>query len=248
MGKSHDYFSSKSNEYASFRPTYPDELIEVLAGFCKRKDLALDVGCGSGQLSVLLTKRFRSVIALDLSEEQIKRAAGHPAVTYRVAQAERTGLRNHTVDLITAAQAAHWFHFENFYKEAFRVLKGKGLLALITYGVVETDGEVGILLSHIYHKVLSPFWPAERRYVEDRYANIPFPLTEIKAPALAMRAHWSVRRLVGYMNTWSAVRNAETTLGEEAVAKVFSQLIESAGPADPILNIRWPLSLRIGHV
>src|SRR3712207_1092083 len=115
-----DHFSARSADYAAYRPTYPAALVDDLAGLCAATELALDAGCGTGQLSVLLARRFEQVVATDASPQQIERAEAHPGVEYRVAPAERSGLADSTADLITVAQAAHWFDLPAFYAEARR--------------------------------------------------------------------------------------------------------------------------------
>src|SRR3954464_14207364 len=87
-----DHFSSRAADYAAYRPTYPPELVDYLASVCPTSNLALDCGCGTGQLAVLLADRFKRVIATDASAQQIENAEPRERVTYRVAPAERSGL------------------------------------------------------------------------------------------------------------------------------------------------------------
>src|SRR4051794_23805954 len=104
-----DHFSDRAATYAAFRPSYPRELVDYLASIAPSRALAWDAGCGSGQLSTLLGDVFDRVIATDASAEQIGRAAPHPHVAYSVAPAERAPAADRAVDLISVAQAAHWF-------------------------------------------------------------------------------------------------------------------------------------------
>ena len=162
-----DHFSARSAEYAAYRPTYPRALVDYLAGLCERTEQALDAGCGTGQLAVLLADRFDHVIATDASAQQIEKAEAHERVEYRVAPAEQSGLTEQTVDLITAAQAAHWFDLPAFYAEARRVGKPGAILALVTYVVVQADPEIDPTIQHFYKDVVGPYWPPERRHVEE---------------------------------------------------------------------------------
>src|SRR5689334_22090747 len=151
-----DHFSSRSADYAAYRPTYPRAVADYLASLCPAPDVALDVGCGTGQLSVLLAENFRSVVATDASARQIESAVPHPRVDYRVAAAERSGLPDRSVDLVTAAQAAHWFDLPAFYAEVRRVGKAGAVLALVTYGVVQADPEVDPVIQRFYKDVIGP--------------------------------------------------------------------------------------------
>src|SRR3954471_1174634 len=137
-----DHFSSRAADFAAYRPTYPPELVDYLASVCPTSNLALDCGCGTGQLAVLLADRFKRVIATDASAQQIENAEPRERVTYRVAPAERSGLPDASADLVVAAQAAHWFDQPAFYAEARRVGRPGAILALVTYGVM-TGGRRG---------------------------------------------------------------------------------------------------------
>ena len=118
-----DHFSASAAGYAVHRPRYPDALVDFLAEQAPGHELALDVGCGTGQLSVLLARRFRRVIATDASARQIEEAEPHPSIEYRVAPAEQSGLEDGSADLVTVAQAAHWFELSSFYEEVWRILR-----------------------------------------------------------------------------------------------------------------------------
>jgi hypothetical protein len=77
---------------------------------------------------------------------------------------------------------------------------------------------------------------------------LPFPFRELQAPALAMEAHWRLTDLLGYFQTWSGVAAAEKALGRDAIERADASLAKSWD--DPLIRrkIRWPLSLRVGHV
>jgi SAM-dependent methyltransferase len=243
-----DHFSTRSADYATYRPTYPRRLLAFLKSLTTRHDLALDCGCGAGQLSILLTDGFQRVIATDASPQQIEHAKPHPRVEYRVAPAESSGLPEHSVDLVTVAQAAHWFDLDAFYKEVQRILRPDGAIALITYGVIEADGEVGRILGQFYHEVLGPFWPPERRHVETGYRDLPFSFQELAPPAIAMTAEWTLSETLGYIDTWSAVRQAEAQLGRQPFEQFSTDLTAAWGDPETRREIRWPLSLRAGRI
>jgi SAM-dependent methyltransferase len=243
-----DHFSSKSGDYAAYRPTYPSALVAYLAGLCHTTDVALDAGCGTGQLSVLLADRFKSVIATDASTKQIESAMPHERVSYRVAPAERSGLKDQSVDLVTVAQAAHWFDLPAFYEEVRRVGKPGSVLALITYGVIQADPDIDPIIQHFYKDVIGPYWPPERRHVEEGYRGFDFPFAELTPPSMAITVQWQVEDLIGYADTWSAVRAAEKSLGQQPIAQFAQELRSAWGPPDHRRTIRFPLSFRIGRV
>ena len=244
-----DHFSSAAASYAAHRPTYPAELVAFLASASPARDLAWDCGCGSGQLSTLLAGPFARVVATDASPDQVAKARPHPGVTYRCAPAEGSALPDGCADLVVAAQAAHWFDLPAFYAEVRRVARPGALVALVTYGIVLL-GEPALdeAMGRFYRGALHPFWPPERRHVEDGYRSLAFPFPEVPAPPLAMRAEWTLGQLVGYLHTWSAVLAMERAGEAAALAAFESRLAAGWGPAETVRTIRWPLAVRAGRV
>lgn len=243
-----NHFISGSDEYAVYRPVYPRELVDELVRISPGNRLALDCACGTGQLSVLLAERFEEVVAIDSSPSQIAHAPLCPRVRYRVASADQSGLPPASADLVTVAQAAHWLNLEKFYEEARRVMRSQGVLALITYGILHVDDpEIGRLVQEFYGQI-SPWWPPERRHVEDGYSSLPFPFSERLLPELEMKATWDLAGLVGYLRTWSAVRAAQTSTGEELVTRFEERLRFAWGTSDVCRLITWPLTVRAGIV
>jgi len=169
-------FASVAREYASFRPGYPPELFAWLARAAPARGAVWDCGCGSGQASVALAEHFSQVFATDVSAEQIAAARAHPRVRYSVAAAESSGLESRSVDLVTVAQALHWFDVEAFYIEARRVARRDALLAVWNYPRPEfTDPALDRIFLDFYSNVVGPYWPAERRHIEANYTTLPFP-------------------------------------------------------------------------
>ncbi|MGF1642779.1 MAG: class I SAM-dependent methyltransferase [Thiotrichales bacterium] len=242
-----DHFSAVAADYASFRPTYPAELFAWLAELSPRQYRAWDCACGNGQASVGLSGHFQSVIATDASAAQIAAAPAHPRVEWRVATAEQSGLADDSVDLITVAQALHWFDLAAFYREATRVLRPNGVLAVWCYGVFSAgDAAVDRLLQTFYGETLAPFWPPERRIVERGYRDLAFPFTELAAPDLALRQSWSLPRLAGYLRSWSATARFVESRRRDPVAELESDLAQVWGASARLIEFSWPLAFRVG--
>ena len=242
-----DHFSSRAADYAAYRPTYPPELVDYLASVCPTSNLALDCGCGTGQLAVLLADRFKRVIATDASAQQIENAEPRERVTYRVAPAERSGLPDASADLVVAAQAAHWFDQPAFYAEARRVGRPGAILALVTYGVMRGDAVVNPVIQNFYENVVGPYWPPERRHVEEGYRSFDFPFEEFQAPPGDPRLV-DFDDLIGYVDTWSAVRGAERALGRSPVEDFRRDLGAVWGDPAARRGVMFPLSLRVGRI
>ncbi len=243
-----DLFSGHAADYAGYRPRYPAHLAAALAERAGGRALAVDCGCGSGQLSVVLAEQFERVVAVDASAAQIASALAHPRITYVVAPAERTGLPDRCADLVAAAQAAHWFDLPAFWAEVDRVARPGGLVVLVDYGLPRVAAGVDALVAEFHDATLGPYWPPERWIVLDGYAGIEFPYAELPAPELEMTAAWSLHQFVRYLSTWSAVKAMERATGRSPLPELAGRLSALWGDAEAVCTVRWPLRLRLGTV
>ena len=242
-----DHFSRIAGGYAAHRPGYPATLFEWLATLVPSHELAWDCAAGSGQATLPLAGHFRRVVATDASAEQLAAAPRHPAVEYRVATAESSGLADQSADLVTIAQALHWIEPGPFYAEAHRVLRPRGIVAAWTYGLLRTDDTaIDRQLAHFYHDVVGPWWPPERRHVDAGYRTLPFPFDELPAPALEMRAEWTAADLLGYLRTWSASVRYADGHGRDPVALIADEIEQIWGGTRR--HVTWPLAMRVGRV
>lgn len=243
-----DHFAAVAATYASYRPRYPDALFVWLAEVAPGRGLAWDCAAGSGQATVGLAARFERVIATDASRAQLEAAPSLPNVTWRLAPAEESGLPDASADLITVAQALHWFDLERFYAEARRVLVPGGVLAAWTYGVFSVEGaEADRLVQTFYTETVGPFWPPERRLVESGYRTLPFPFEELHPPPFRMEAAWTLPELLGYLRSWSATGRYIAERGEDPMEGLAAELSPLWG--EPLLRrkVSWPLSVRAGR-
>jgi ubiquinone/menaquinone biosynthesis C-methylase UbiE len=243
-----DHFSVVAANYAQYRPRYPRELFDYLRSIVPRAARVWDCACGSGQATLELAERFEAVVATDASAGQIAEAPPHPRVSWRVAPAEASGLPDHSVDLVTVAQALHWFDLDRFHAEARRVLAVDGTIAIWSYGAHQLGIEaIDELAGDFYHHVVGPYWPPERRLVEEGYRTIPFPFAEVPAPAFAMRTQWSLPQLLGYFRSWSATARYLAARGHDPVEALEQKLQPAWGDPACVREITWPLVLRIGR-
>ena len=170
MNRFLDHFSVQAEDYSIYRPEYPPELYEWLVSLCNETSLAWDCGTGNGQAAVALTNHFSYVIGTDASESQIYHAMIYPRVEYEVALAHQSPFADNSVDLITVAQALHWFDFKLFFKEVERVAKSEGVLAVWCYELHQITPKIDAVVRQYYEDIIGEYWPPERRH-RDHYAR-----------------------------------------------------------------------------
>jgi len=240
-----DHFSPGAAEYERHRPGYPLELFEFLASVAPGRRLAVDVATGNGQAATGLGGFFEEVLATEPSEAQLARARPHPRVHYRREPAERIGLPDHCCELLTAAQAAHWFDWNRFPQEALRVLVPGGVLALWTYDLFSVEPAIDALVRDFYRNVTGPYWPRERHHVEERYASLPFPFEEFPVPVFSLELDWTAADAGAYLGTWSAVLRRRAVRGDDPLALVLPWLEGAWGAG--VRRVSWPIHLRAGR-
>lgn len=235
-----DHFSAYSADYASFRPGYPAALFDVLARHCARRDLAWDCATGSGQAARALAPYFASVIATDASPQQIDAAQPADGVEYRVAPADSSGLPPACVDLLTVAQALHWFDIDAFFREADRVLAPAGILAVWTYEKCTVNRQVDALLAEIFREV-EDCWPPERELAVNHYRDVSFPWPSLELPKFAMTVEWDAGRMLNYLRTWSASKRYQQLHHKDPVSQIAPALQGAWG--DDVQVVSWPLTV-----
>ncbi len=239
-----DNFSTQSVQYSQYRPYYPSEMIAYIISFVKNKGTALDVATGNGQVAGELAKYFGQVYGTDISQKQLDNALQAENIIYKTESAEQTSFGECHFDLITVAQAIHWFDFDAFYKEVYRILKPDGIFAVLGYGLFNAAGEADKLLKHFYHDITGPYWDAERRYLDENYTTIPFPFEEVDTKQFTNEFTWTLEQLTGYLETWSAVQHYIKKNGSNPVDLIRDELKEIWKKGDG--KVTFPLLLRIG--
>lgn len=242
-------FEQQSGVYAAHRPRYEPVLYEWLASLAPRRALAWDCATGSGQAALGLAEPFARVIATDASRAQLAAATAHPRIAYLQATAESPPFAGVAFDIVTVAQAAHWFDFDRFNATVRRVLRLGGVVALWTYFTYECHPPVDELVWRFYGDVLGPYWDGPRQHVEARYQTVPFPFREVAPPQrFDAVATWDFSGALGYVESWSAVQNYRRQTGRDPMELIRDDLRRAWGDPGLRRTVRWPLALRVGHV
>lgn len=159
--------------------------------------------------------------------------------------AEASGIGGETVDLVAVAQTLHWLDTRRFFDEAGRVLRPGGVLAVWAYGPLSMEEHsLDSLLREFYHSEMGPFWPAERKLVDEGYRRIRLPFAPLDAPEFSMQVSWSKEELLGYIRTWSAVTRFIGENGRDPVTALEKRLSVLWGTGRERRIVTWPLSVK----
>lgn len=243
-----DLFTRQSALYSKYRPQYPAALYEYLLRHCPARELAWDCATGNGQAALDLARHFPRVIATDLSDTQIRNAAPDPRIEYRILRAEEPlPVADASVDLITVAQAIHWFDLDRFYAEAKRVLKPGGVIAAWGYGFHRPiQKDIDALFDELFYDTLGPYWKPNNRLLWNQYRELAFPFQELPNPGLRLEVEWSLDDLIGYIRTWSATQLYVDRTGSDPTESLKARLLPHWGHPDERRAICWELAFRAG--
>ncbi len=130
-------FSSRVDNYVRFRPSYPPEVIGLLRNVCGLTPhwVIADIASGTGLFTRLLLENGNRVFGVEPNADMRKAGeeylAAYPHFTSVAGSADATTLPESSVNLVTAAQAAHWFDFPSARWEFMRILKPNGWCVLL---------------------------------------------------------------------------------------------------------------------
>lgn len=243
-----DHFSTQSIDYSKYRPTYPQELYTFIVDKVQTKDVCWDVGTGNGQAALELAKYFKQIIATDPSESQINNATHKHNIEYLVCPAESSPLNENSVDLVTVAQAYHWFDHEKFAEEARRVGKPNALVALWGYELSAVSPEVDKVFMKYYENILGEYWPKERKHVEARYDTLPFPFENETKHEFRLVKNWDMADFLNYLSTWSAFQKFLKANNTNPLDLVRIEFLNAWGDPEVKREVSFPVFLKLGNV
>lgn len=248
MATFQDNFSKQSDIYLKHRPQYPDELFLFLSSLCAEHQLAWDCGTGNGQAAIGLAKHFAQIIATDPSHNQIKHSIPHQAIQYMVAPAENCSLENHSVDLITCANAMHWFDLNLFYAQVRRVLKPDGIIAAWCYQIPKINAQIDPILTQFHDITLGKYWVHANHLVDAEYTTIDFPFNRIETPAFQSQKNLNLQGLIDYLNTWSATQKYIADIKINPTLALHQELLNVWQNPLEELTLTWKFHLLVGNL
>lgn len=249
MKKVHDHFSHQSESYKKYRPSYPTELYSEILRFVNTKENCWDCGTGNGQVALKLSKYFAHVYATDISQNQLDSAVKEKNIIYKKVRAEQSGFEDNQFDLITVAQAIHWFDFEAFQREILRVAKNEAVLAVWGYGLCKITPPIDEQINIFYKETIGSYWNVERKHIDLSYETIPFNFKQINEDREMIMAHyWDLNQLKGYLKTWSSVKNfMKANNGYNPIPELINSLRNEWNENEK-KEIRFPVFLKVGRI
>ncbi|XP_077861677.1 putative methyltransferase DDB_G0268948 [Saccoglossus kowalevskii] len=253
-----------SDAYYKFRPSYPTAVVERIITFLGHKssgpyNLAVDVGCGSGQSTRLLCDHFEKVIGYDVSESQVQYAveSNHSTnIEYKLGSAENIPVADSTVDLVTSATASNWFDEQHFYNEVDRILKPNGCVAIYGYAHALFHMNIhGKRLQNVFdelkYKISGEYGTAESHYGE---IKLPYAESE-RVDTISIERDYTVADFAGFFKSrpgYYAYQDNNPqyrgTLDNLLVQKFMSVFDDvNTPPEKTVMHVTFPLYLFLGR-
>ncbi|KAH7667388.1 S-adenosyl-L-methionine-dependent methyltransferase protein [Dioscorea alata] len=256
-----ELFKKQGKEYAEARPSYPPELFSFIASKTPEHHLAWDVGTGNGQAALSLAEMFNKVIGTDTSEEQLTLASKHANIYYQhtpptmsIPEVENLVAPPGTVDVITVAQAFHWFANPAFFSLVKHVLKPNGVFAAWCYTLPSVDANIDQVMKRMYKKSY-PFWSPDRRFVDEEYRSIEFPFEPVAGEDSTGPFEFETVKMMElgeymtYIRSWSAYQTAKGKGVELLTEEVVDELVKAwGGHWEGVKAVKYPIFLRIGKI
>jgi SAM-dependent methyltransferase len=245
-----DRFSAQAQQYAQARPAYPAALFQFLTQAAPGHDWAWDCATGNGQAAVALAQVFARVSATDLSAAQLAHAMPHERIHYSVQPAEAVDLPSGALDLVTVAQALHWFDLPRFFAEVQRVLKPGGLFCAWGYSWAEITPAIDRVVEQSIRAPVIHDWAAQNVLLWNGYPALTagvMPFQPLTPPASTIDLEWNLYQYVAYLRTWSAVRIAIEREGAGFFEHATEALIAVWGQPETVRRVSMPLTMVAGY-
>ncbi|MBA0831469.1 hypothetical protein Goarm_015935 [Gossypium armourianum] len=254
-------FDQQADLYLDARPTYPFQWYSMLAACTLHRSLAWDVGTGNGQAAIGVAEHYEQVIGTDVSEAQLQHAIPHPKVKYlytplSISDEEllsSIGGEN-SVDLITVAQAVHWFDLPKFYSLVTRLLrKPGGIVAVWCYNDIAVSPTFDPVMKR-FHDTTLPYWNPNIQYVFDGYKTLPFPFESVglgsegQPLALDIPKKLSFEGFLRMLRSWSAVVTAKNQGVDLLSENVVKELKSAWGGSNLVRSIAYKAFMLAGKV
>lgn len=243
-----DCFSKQATTYAKYRPTYPQGIYDIILEHVPEKGLAWDCGTGNGQVAGELAPHFEKVYGTDISLDQLSLAKHSRKIEYLQFPSEETPFADNIFDLVTTAQALHWFDVEKYYEEVQRVLKPNGVFAAWGYEILRSPNEEVQAVLEEFSTAMQDYWADERKLLDDKYQTLAFPFEEIEvSETFLITKNWTGEELAGFLSSWSSVQVYKDKNKKDPI-EPFKEKLYQAIPSHKLFEVQFPVFMRLGKM
>uniref|UniRef100_A0A0E0JKK5 Methyltransferase type 11 domain-containing protein n=1 Tax=Oryza punctata TaxID=4537 RepID=A0A0E0JKK5_ORYPU len=240
-------------------------ILQLAPGFVSKpsQSLCLPTLTFTGTRACKVAEHYDSVVATDVSAEQLRRALPHPKVRYLHTPDAGAAVPAYddlvaalggegSIDLITEAEAVHWFDLPTFYGVARRLLRKPGGVIAV-WGYNYRVSPVEDMMARFLHTTL-PYWDSRARYVIDGYRDLPFPFDGVglgkkgEPAGFDMEHEMSFAGLVGMLTSWSAVATARQRGVDLLDERAVRRLEEEWGGASLVRRVTFKAFMLAGTV
>jgi SAM-dependent methyltransferase len=237
-----DRFQGWSDQYASFRPTYPAPLMKALAdliveGPPPTDGVVADVGSGTGIFTRQLRASLPDTIPIfgiepvsDMRLNAKMRSPSTTGITYLAGTAEKLPLKAQTARAVVAATAAHWFDRPAFFGEAYRTLMSSGLMAIVEYVRDEEGSPAAAAVIEFLSCHGSPRAYAPPDYEAELRSTVGF--RDFKSMSENVTLQLTTDAFLGLALSSSHARAAIRTLGKDTAEKLLLTSVDRLVSSD----------------
>lgn len=242
-------FSDRVDDYVRFRPSYPSQVIDLISEVASvdKSTKVADIGCGTGIFTALLTRLNCQIVGIEPNDPM--RAAAFQAlkqITFVKATAEETRLEANSVDVITAAQAFHWFDKEKCQQEFRRVLKPDGWVFLVWNGRKSTGSEFLAKYELVLQEFVPDYTKLGHRSTPDEDILAWFGPSSAQSARFDNSQSIDLQGLLGRAYSSSYVPAAGTKEREE-LTKELSKVFEAC-QHDGLVRMEYETKVYFGHL
>ena len=167
----------------------------------------------------------------------------------RVSPGEKLPIEDSSVDLLTVCQAIHWFDLDQFYKEVDRVLKRKGVLALIGYHLTDVNNqpEINALRDEIYNMLVEKYFNPKIRILNEAYETLPVPYKNSVRIEKDLIFESTLNNFINEIPTWSGFQEFQKVEGVEKGQETLKNLTEKSLKILNIKDVNTKIDLKVAY-
>ena len=243
-------FSDRAEYYAKYRPGYPDEMLQFLRSRLTPPSAVADIGSGTGILTRLLLDKGYELYAVEPNEPmrcEAERILGrYPAFHSVRGTAEATTLRDRSMDLITCAQAFHWFDREKARAEFCRILKSNGMISLIWNERLDEASEINREYDEMLKRMAPEYKTVIHRQIGFEEIRRFFTPGEVRACTFPNDQILDREQFLGRLISSSFVPNVDQP-GHEEIVEAAGRIFDAHQTRGEIM-FKYETKLYLGRI